>query len=438
MTHMSIIRSCLQVLLVVFGSFTIQQPAGNPVIPSPAPTARITETGRVLVPEPSERAIHYHQSGNVLWLIFTAWGLLFPALILVSGLSAQMRNLARRIGRKWFFTIELYVVLFVVLSFLVDLPVEYYRGYVRQHAYGLSNQTLGKWFQDTILSYAVLLTMGCLVVWIPYLLLKKSPKRWWLYMAILAVPLLFAGMLVSPIWIAPLFNDFGEMKNKELEDKILALADRAGIEEGRVYEVNKSVDTKAVNAYVVGLFGTKRIVLWDTLLEKLPEKEVLFIMGHEMGHYVLGHLVQGILVTAALILVTLFLVHLASGTILRRFAGRFRFEQLSDIASMPLLLLLVNFFSLFVMPLGMAFSRHIEHEADRFGLEITRDNQAAAMSFVKLQKENLGVPRPGWVYWFWRGSHPSAGERIDFANDYRPWEDGKPLKYGHLFRVSTK
>jgi STE24 endopeptidase len=430
MICMGIICTVLSAFLLISGTAQV----GVAVSASPGATARAAEVGRVLVPEPSEKAISYHQSANILWLIFTVWGLLLPALLLFSRFSARIRNLAQKFGKKWLFTVELYVVFLGISLFLLDLPVQFYRGYVRQHAYGLSNQTFGKWFQDTALDAAVTLTAGCLVVWIPYLLLKKSPKWWWLYTAILAVPLLFAGMLVLPLWVAPLFNDFGEMKNKELEARILSLAARAGIEGGRVYEVNKSVDTKAVNAYVVGLLGTKRIVLWDTLLQKLPEKEVLFILGHEMGHYVLGHLVQGVLVASGLILVTLFAIHAASGIILRRFAGNFGFDQLSDIASLPLLLFLVNFFSLFVMPVGMAFSRHIEHEADRFGLEITQDNHAAAMSFVDLQKENLGVPRPGWLYWIWRGSHPSAGERIDFCNEYRPWESGKPLKYGHLFR----
>ena len=124
----------------------------------------------------------------------------------------------------------------------------------------------------------------------------------------LSVPFLFAGMLVKPIWIDPLFNRFGPMKDPALEQKILALAGRAGIEGSRVFEVEKSVDTKAVNAYVTGVFATKRIVLWDTLLAKLDEKEVLHVMGHEMGHYVLGHVVRSIVLSAVLTLLGLFLV----------------------------------------------------------------------------------------------------------------------------------
>src|SRR6185369_8151435 len=142
--------------------------------------------------------------------------------------------------------------------------------------------------------------------------------------------------LVAPVWIAPLFNKFEPMHDKALETRILALADRAGIEGSRVFEVNKSVDTKTLNAYVAGLWQTKRIVLWDTIIARMDDRQLLFVMGHEMGHYVLG-----------------------------------------DIASLPLLLLVTGVFSLVITPAQFAFSRHIEHEADRFGLEITQTNHSA-------------------------------------------------------------
>ena len=149
--------------------------------------------------------------------------------------------------------------------FVIDLPLAYYLGFVRQHAYGLSNQTLAKWSTDAFLRLGVEMAVGFALAWVPYLLIVRSPRRWWIYTTLLCVPFLFVSVLVKPIWIDPLFNKFGPMKNKALEQSILDLASRAGIEGSRVFEVNKSVDTKAVNAYVTGVFNTKRIVLWDTL-----------------------------------------------------------------------------------------------------------------------------------------------------------------------------
>jgi STE24 endopeptidase len=410
--------------------------AGDAVVAAPAQAAAPAPTepaGPVPVPEPSEKALRYHRSGNVVWAVDTLLGLLVPGLFLFTGLSARLRDAAAKVGRRWYPTLVVYFVLFSILTWAISLPWAYYTEFVREHAYGLSNQTLSKWLGDGLKGLAVGLVMGALFVWVPFLLLRKSPRRWWLYTSLFSVPLIVFVLLVSPVFIAPLFNKFGPMKDKALEHDILALATRAGIEGGRVYEVDKSVDTKAVNAYVTGFGRTKRIVLWDTIIARLTKRELLFVMGHEMGHYVLGHVWKSILAASTLILVTLYLAHLTAGFFLRRFAGRFGFRELSDFAALPLLILLANVFSFAVSPALLAWSRHQEHEADRFGLEITRDNHAAATAFVKLQQENLGVPRPGLLYELWRSSHPPIGERIDFCNEYRPWESGAPGRYAPLF-----
>ncbi|MDQ7051969.1 MAG: M48 family metallopeptidase [candidate division KSB1 bacterium] len=399
-------------------------------------TLATSPQGPVAVPEPSEKAMRYYRSGNVLWVINVLWGLLVPAFFLFTGLSALIRDWVTRIGKKWFFILAAYFAIYMIFNYIIDWPLSYYQGYVRQHAYGLSNQTFNKWFGDSLKALLVGIITGSLFLWIPYLLLKKSPRRWWLYTSLAAIPVIFFVVMISPIWIAPLFNDFGPMKNKQLETKILALAEKAGIEGSRVYEVNKSVDTRAVNAYVTGFMGTKRIVLWDTIIEKLNEDELLFVMGHEMGHYVLGHVWKSVFFFSAFILVALYLAYRLTGGLIRRFQHKFGFSNLADIASLPLLILIFNVFMLVFSPILMGFSRYQEHEADRFGLEITQNNYAAAMAFVKLQQENLANPRPGWLYKLWRSSHPPLGERIEFCNTYRPWGEGMELKYGHLFRRS--
>lgn len=411
-------------------------PDTNAVMAAPpdSAVALAADNSPVAVPEPSAKALRYYHSGNVLWFVNFFWGLLIPALFLFTGFSAKIRDWAQRLGRKWFWVIGLYLVIFTLINFLLDFPLSYYQGFVRQHSYELSNQTFGKWFGDEIKSLLVGLMGGVLFLWVPYLLLKKSPRRWWLYTSLLMIPFLFFVMLISPVWIDPLFNQFGPMQDKALEAKILALADKAGIEGSRVYEVNKSVDTKAVNAYVTGFMNTKRIVLWDTIIAKLNEQELLFVMGHEMGHYVLGHVIKGILFFSIIILLTLYAAYRVAGAVIEKFKLRFGFDQLSDIASLPLILLLVSIFSLVITPITMTFTRYQEHESDRFGLEITQANRPAAMAFVKLQQENLGNPRPGLLYKLWRASHPTLGERIDFCNAYRPWETGEALKYGELFK----
>jgi STE24 endopeptidase len=392
------------------------------------------ESGPVPVPQPSDKALRYYRSGTWLWLFGIVWGIAVPGVILFTGLSARMRDLARRLGRYWYFTLVIYLVLFSVLTYLIGLPVDYLTDYARQHAYGLSHETLGKWLLDSLKSLLIGCIMGSLFLWIPYLLLRKSPRRWWFYSTLAAIPFIFFVTLIEPVWIDPLFNKFGPMKDKALEARILALADRAGIQGGRVYEVEKSLETETVNAYVNGFMATKRIVLWDTTIAKLQPDEVLFVMGHEMGHYVLGHVWKSILFFSLLVLITLYAAYRFSRWILARFGGRFGFDSLDDVASMPLFIVLIGVFSLVVTPVALTYTRWQEHEADRFGLEITQNNHAAATAFVKLMTENLGVPRPHPILVLWRASHPTLGDRIDFCNDYHPWTTGAPLKYGSLFK----
>lgn len=397
-------------------------------------TSEIQASGTVVVPQPSETAIRYHRSGNVLWGVETLLALLIPALILSTGLSARIRNGAQWVGRRWLLTVAVYALIFVLVMSLLTLPLAYYGGYLREQAYGLSNQTLGRWFGDWLKGVAVSGLGLALVLWIPYLLLRKSPKRWWLYAGLVTMPLAALMLVITPVWVDPLFNEYVPMKDKALEARILALAERAGVQGSRVYQVNKSLDTKVVNAYVTGLGETKRIVLWDTILAKLEPDQVLFVTAHEMGHFVLRHTLAFILGAALITTVSLYVVHRVAGRLIARFSERFGFERLSDVASFPLLLLLGSLVTLILTPAVLAFTRYQEHEADRFALEITRDNRAAATTFVRLQQENLSVPRPGTLYMLWRGSHPSLGERVDFANRYRPWEGAKELRYDHLFR----
>jgi STE24 endopeptidase len=428
-------RAALAVLILAFALLLVPSTqAQQPPAQSPAAAAAPQASAPVPVPPASEKAMRYYRSGNVLWAIDTLWGLLVPALLLFTGFSARIRDAARGIGRNWFFTVAVYGILFTLVMAVLSLPLGYYEDFVRPHAYGLSDQTAAKWWSDQVKGLLVGCVFAALLLWIPYLLLRKSPRRWWLYSGLTAFPLLTLLLFITPLWIEPLFNQFGPMKNKALESQILALAGRAGIEGSRVYEVNKSVDTKTVNAYVTGFGGSQRIVLWDTILAKLSPPEVLYAMGHEMGHYVLGHTWQLIFLGTVLALFGAWVIHLTAGELIARYRDRFGFAELADVASLPLMVLLLGIVSLVLSPAVLAFGRHVEHEADRFGLEITRDNHDCAMAFVKLQQENLSNPRPGLFMKMMRYDHPPLGERIDFCNEYRPWETGQPLRYGDKIR----
>ena len=231
----------LVVLAVAVPDARADEVAGSPppAAVTPAVPGAGDELSPLAVPAPTAKAVRFHQTGNWLWAFGQLWALAVPAAVLFSGLSARLRTAAQRIGRTWFFTIGVYSLLYFTLVFMVDLPLAYFAGFVRQHAYGLSHQSLTRWFEHAVKSLLVDLAGGFVFLWVPYLLLARSPRRWWIYTTVLSVPFLFFVSLIAPLWIDPLFNKFGPMKNPALERQIAALADRAGISESRIYEVDR-------------------------------------------------------------------------------------------------------------------------------------------------------------------------------------------------------
>lgn len=391
---------------------------------------------QVPVPAASPEAITYHRGLDLFWLADQAMGLLIPLLFLVTGWSGRLAGwIRRRVGGRWFWTVTLFAMVYLTLSTLIELPLTFAENYLYDHAFDQSNQSFGRWVGEVANGLLVTLVTALLIAWIPYLILRSSPRRWWLWTTAALAPVMLMLFVASPIWVAPLFNNFQPMPDKALEAKVLALAARGGIEDAPVFEVDGSANSKRLEAYVTGFGPTKRIVLYDTLIAALDEPELMFVVGHEMKHYLMGDIWKILVLFLAILLVALFLVDRGGRTALRRWHGRFGFDTLADPASLPLLLLGFSIVILVVTPGQMAFERDIEHEADRFGLELTRNNDAAATAFVKLQTESLSLPDPGWLERTFRQSHPSLSERITFANDYHPWTDGGPLVYGD--RIKT-
>jgi STE24 endopeptidase len=425
----STLLACLALLLALLALL-----AAPDLAQAAPPDVDLDERGYVRVPVPSEQAMAWYRIGNLRWGLAVLFGLLVPSVILMTGFSGRLRDWATRGGRRPWIALLLFLTSYALIVFLAEFPLSYWGSYLQPRAFGLSEQRFGKWFGDEIKS----LLLGVLALWlfVPGTLwfVRKSPNRWWLWTSLVAIPIAFLLLMLTPVFIAPLFNDFGPMKDASLEAEILALAERAGIEGSRVFEVEKSLDTNTVNAYVTGLGATKRIVLWDTIIARLGRDELLVVMGHEMGHYVLGHVLTSMVLLSIAIPLTLYLFHVLARRLIARFRTRFGFDHFGDVAALPLFSLLVTLFSFAIAPLSNVWSRHQEHESDRFALELTHDNRACARAFAELARSNLGNPRPGPLYVLWRASHPTLGDRIDFCNEYRPWETGEAEKYRELFR----
>jgi Zn-dependent protease with chaperone function len=362
---------------------------------------------------------------DTMYFVGIGYEILLLVFILRSGLSARLRDLAEKAVRWRFVRSMLYYALFTLVATVGQLPILIYRGFVVPHEFNLTHQTFAAWLGDLAKGVAVDLVVGALIAGLVLLALRRF-RRWWIVLWAGSLPLVILGVVATPLIIDPLFNDFRPLRDVRLKNDLIVEASRAGIDAARVYQVDKSKQTTTMNAYVTGLGPSKRIVLWDTLLQKLDHDEILAVMGHEMGHYVLHHIWQGMAFAALVTFVGFALAQWLYERGLARWGGRWQVQGKDDPAAMPWLLTVAAVLSFLFSPIYSGYSRHIEHQADQFALELTHLNEAAATSEVKFAEDSKVDPQPNRFIEFWRYSHPAAQRRIDFALQYRPWEKGQP------------
>lgn len=392
------------------------------------------EYNTLISPKVSEKAIAYRKVNINIWSLNLFLTFAIPILFLTTGLSLKLKSFAECITKSSILQIALYFILFTIITSLITLPLDYYSSFINKHNFGLSNQTTAKWFTDYLKSFSLSTLVGAIFLWIPYFIIKTSPKRWWLYLGILSVPILLFTTFISPTYIDPLFNKYTALENKTLEKKIYNQLQRVGLENSKVFQVNKSIDTKEMNAYMTGVFSSKRIVLWDTTINNLEENETLAVTAHEIGHYVMGHVWKSIVLGGVFTILILYLVNKTSLWVIRNWGNTLGFRSLHDIAALPLIILLMNFFIFLGNPIMNTYSRSIEKDADRFELELTKDNASVITSTIKLHENSLVLPHPSKIYEVWYYDHPSYYERVKFAYEYRPWKENKPLKHGKYIK----
>ena len=387
-------------------------PPPPPVLPASVPAAAQGDDVRPPVVTPQMR--RYSRTRYALYFAGTAYGMLALWGTLATGLSARLRRLAQPL-RFSFLQLTGYYALLTLVLLAVHAPLTWYSGYYLEHAYGLSSQSFPAWAGDLAKGVAVDIATTVPVLWLLFWLIRKSPRRWALWFWGALIPLIAFGIFVSPLVVDPLFNKFTPMPPGPLKTRIEALAAKAGIPDAPVYIVDKSRQTHATNAYVTGIGSSARIVIWDTTIQRMPPDQILAIVGHEMGHYVLKHLYWGFLLSVGGLLLLLPLAQKFAERLLARFGARWGVSALTDYAVTPALLLTVSLFSFFLAPVTNAASRLIEHQADAYGLAVTGNRPAMARAFVSLSEQNLSDPNPPAFIKFWLFTHPPLQERIDFA-----------------------
>lgn len=357
-------------------------------------------------------SVEYSKIKNFLFFVATPFEWLVYLFVLITGLSQAFEKWIP-FQNKWAIVQNaVYLFLLSLFIFIVFFPLDYYR-YTLGKSYGISTQVFASWMRDNIIGFWVDFGTTVVIVTVLYWLIKKSPKKWWLYAWLLMVPYSIFLMFIQPVVIDPLYNDFYPLTNKELETKILTLAEQANIPTEHVYEVNMAEKTNALNAYVTGIGSNSRIVLWDTTLNRLSESEILFIMAHEMGHYVEKHIYFGI---AGYILSSLFGLWLTAKImpwIISRFGRNLKIRRINAIHSLPLFLLITSFLLFASSPLSNYISRYQEARADQYAIELVADPSAAVRAFQELTKAGLNEVNPPLLVKWFRYTHPTMLERIN-------------------------
>jgi Zn-dependent protease with chaperone function len=414
-----------------------QQPLTSGQAPAPAATAQPAAQPKVtayrLPPELYRKA---HNLGRIRFrfnLISFVYGVLVLWLILRWKLAPVYRDWAEKFSSRRFLQSALYSPLLLLTMGVLTLPADLYEEWV-ERKYGLSVQRWASWMWDWTKGELLSFVLGVILVWLLYTVVRRSARRWWFYFWLFSLPILLLVFFLSPLIVDPLFHKFEPLKRKDpaLTASLQQMVQHAGenIPPQRMFWMGAGEKTTTLNAYVTGFGASKRIVVWDTTIAKMNTPQIVFVAGHEMGHYVLKHIPKQLAFFAALLLVFFYLGFRLIGWVLSRWGGKWKITSLDDWASLPALLLLISVFFFLANPVTSAVSRHYEHQADQYGLEVTHglssdSGQIAAQAFQVIGEVGLADPDPSPVNVFLFFSHPPIADRIRFCLTYDPWSKGE-------------
>jgi STE24 endopeptidase len=409
----------------------VSSPGGHSSTPESesAPVQKQSTKNYTLTPEKYEKAVAYSRARYRLHFIGAAYSLALLLIILSLRLAPLFRDWAESLSHRRFVQAIVFVPLLLFTFDLLKAPLDAYDHHLALR-YDISVQGWGSWAWDWTKGELLQYLFASILAYILYGVIRRSPRRWWLYFGLASVPILTFLLFITPVVIDPLFNKFEPLAatRPALVEQIEKVMTHGGLDipRERMFEMKASEKVNAIDAYVTGFGSSKRVVVFDTTIAKMTSPQTLFVVGHEMGHYILGHIPKGIAFFGALIIVVLLLVYFAINRTLARKQRRWAIRSLEDWASFPALLLFLYFFLFLAEPASNTFSRYQEHQADVYGLEVIHgivpdSSETAAEAFQTLGEVDLADPAPGTFIKVWLYSHPPLSERLTFAREYDPW-----------------
>ncbi|MFN0140832.1 MAG: M48 family metalloprotease [Pyrinomonadaceae bacterium] len=367
----------------------------------------------VAIPAPTQQAVDYHNISNIVWGFNQILTLLLPAVFLIFGLGTRISNKFQRWGK--YLTFVILAAIFFIINSLVQLPLERVRTATRNQLENNARVPVLQWIFDQLLGSMPLIIFSVLAALFVFWLINKSPKKWWLWTAGV-FSLLFLAFLVCE----PFTKNYGPLGETPTEVKISALADRVGIPRDSIVLENCEPFDKCEIAHVSGLGPTRLILLNKGLLENYPESWTIQTVAHEAKHFVKDDNLLGWGVFTFIVLAGLWLVDRICKAIIQRASNQLGFSSISQPAALPLMILALNIMFLIALPPINLFRQHVEFEADRYGLELTHENEVLAeMARSWTAKSKLRMPDPSLFFMLFRSSHPSDATRITFANEYQ-------------------
>jgi len=406
-------------------------PTSTPGVASQQAPQKIT--AYTLAPDRYQKARELSRIHFRFRIISFMYGLVVLWLILRWKLAPKYRDWAERSSLRRALQAMVFSPLLILTMGVLELPTGIYQNWVSQK-YGISVQGWRSWSLDWGKQELVSVIVGTIFIMILYAVIRSSPRRWWFYFWLVALPIGLALFFLRPLVIDPLFHKFEPLQRKDpaLTASLERMVQRAGqtIPPERMFWMRASEKTTAIEAYVTGFGASKRIVVYDTTIARATTLEIVFAAAHEMGHYVLGHIPKFVAFGAALLFVLFYLGFRTIGWVLARWRAKWEVRGLDDWASLPALLLLFSILSFLATPIVNAYSRHIEHQADQYGLEVTHgltpdSSQVAAQLFGLYGDVNLSDPEPNSVDVFLFYDHPPVPDRVQFALTYDPWSHGR-------------
>ena len=361
-------------------------------------------------PAQKARSDAYFEGGYWLMLWDFLYGAVISILLLATGLSRRMRDIAERIVKRKPLVTWLYWAQFSIVLFVLGFPLSAYEGFFRERQYGLMNQTFAAWFIDQSKGLGLDVVLAGLMVMALFGIVRRLRNTWHIWAAVATVVFTLISIVIGPVFIAPMFNKYTLLKDERIREPILRLARQNGIEANAVYQVDASRQSKRVSANVSGLFGTERITLNDNLLNRCSPQAILSVMGHEMGHYILHHGIKFMAFTTIITVVFFVLLRRALDWSLVRWGTGWGIRDVGDPAVLPLAVLILSILIFLATPIFNNLSRMDEYEADIFGLNTARQPDGEAEADVLLGEYRKLDPTPLEEFLFY--DHPSGRTRI--------------------------